>query len=263
MAKDRFSSSFHWLNVTQFLGALNDNVFKLLVIFFMYKVLGFPRESTVALASVLFVVPFLLFAQASGVVADRYSKRNIIVGTKVLELLIMSLGLVAVLLQSSHLFLVLVFLMAAQSTVFGPAKYGIVPELVPTEGLSKANSFLVGLTYLAIILGTFLPSLVVDTLMPGNYVVLCASCIALSAAGLCASVMIGKTQPAGGDRKFSLLFPLELFKTFKSISKDRHLLLAVLGSAYFLFLGGFVHQNILVFVSRCRTWHRYRSAASG
>ena len=144
MANGKFSHSFRWLNVTQFLGALNDNVFKLLVIYFMVNVLGFSRESTVALASVLFVLPFLIFSQASGVVADRISKRNIIVATKAIECGIMVLGVVAICRQSAPLFLVLVFLMAAQSSLFGPAKYGIIPEMVPVEGLSKANSYLVG-----------------------------------------------------------------------------------------------------------------------
>ena len=90
---DKLSGSFWWLNYTQFLGALNDNLFKLLLIFLLVEVQGQEsRTAVLSAASVIFVVPFLLFSHAAGVLADRYSKRSIIVGAKVLELVLMLLG---------------------------------------------------------------------------------------------------------------------------------------------------------------------------
>ena len=62
MKKSNSNHSFAWLNATQFFGALNDNVFKLLVVFFLVDHLGLDRKSTIGLASIIFVIPFLLFS---------------------------------------------------------------------------------------------------------------------------------------------------------------------------------------------------------
>ena len=71
------SRSFAWLCVTQFLGALNDNAFKLLVVFFLVGMLGeAQRVPVVAVASMVFVVPFLLFSHAAGTLADRFMQRT-------------------------------------------------------------------------------------------------------------------------------------------------------------------------------------------
>ena len=71
----RMPTSFNWLNVTQFLGALNDNLFKFFIVFFLIAIQGAGSESAVsATAGVVFVIPFLLFIAAAGVVADRFSQ---------------------------------------------------------------------------------------------------------------------------------------------------------------------------------------------
>ena len=87
------SRSFNWHNATQFLGALNDNVFRWLMVFFLIGLLGDDKASSVtSLTGVVFVIPFLLFTPLAGVLADRFSKRNIIVITKLAELALMVLG---------------------------------------------------------------------------------------------------------------------------------------------------------------------------
>ena len=92
----RQRSSFTYLNATQFLGALNDNLYKLLIVYFCIDILGVEHSTKIlATAGAVLVVPFLLFSSTSGMLADRYSKRNIIVICKVLETVIMSLGVVA------------------------------------------------------------------------------------------------------------------------------------------------------------------------
>ena len=247
-SKSPLPSSFAWLNVTQFLGALNDNVFKLLVVFFLLGVLGEAhRASVVTLASAIFVLPFLLFSQASGVLADRISKQRVIVFAKALEVLVMVLGCVALALGSRWGLYGVIFLMSTQSALFGPAKYGIIPELVSTDKLSRANSFLVGLTYLAIIIGTFVPSYLLLTLLDGNFLWLSVFCVAVAVCGLAASSRIERTTASGSKKRFSPWFPLEIARTLRSISSDRELLLAVFASAYFLLLGGFIQQNALLY----------------
>jgi len=166
-------ASFQWLNGTQFLGALNDNVFKLLVIFCLLADLGDEHRATVVgVTSLVFVLPFLLFSQAAGVLADRISKRSVIVLAKALEVVVMLIGCLAIYTHSRWGLYAAVSLMSTQSALFGPAKYGIIPELVATERLSRANSRLVGLTYLAIIVGTFLPTFLLLQVVNGNFLLL-------------------------------------------------------------------------------------------
>lgn len=86
---DHFSS-FTYLNVTQFLGALNDNIYKLLIVYFFIQLEGIEYSHQIlATTGAIFVIPFLLFSALSGTLADRFSKRDVIVITKILELVIM------------------------------------------------------------------------------------------------------------------------------------------------------------------------------
>ncbi len=248
MSRIRLNRPFVWLNVTQFLGAFNDNVFKLLVIFFLVPLLGEQsRVQVVATASAVFVAPFLLFAHTAGVLADRLSKRNIIVFAKALEVAVMLLGCGAILRESPLGLYGVIFLMSAQSALFGPCKYGIVPELVSAEQLSRANSLLVGCSYLAIILGTFIPSFLLLVVLNRSHLGLALFCVVVATAGLLASLRIQRTEPAGGTKRFSVLFPVEIFRTLRETARDRYLLAAVLGGGYFLFLAGFIQQNVLLY----------------
>jgi acyl-[acyl-carrier-protein]-phospholipid O-acyltransferase/long-chain-fatty-acid--[acyl-carrier-protein] ligase len=250
---------FGWLNVTQFLGALNDNVFKFLVFFFLVDHLDMNPESTITLASALFVIPFLLFSHSAGVLADRFSKRAIIVAAKLAETVVMTLGVIGLLLEQPTILLGLIFLMCMQSAFFGPAKYGILPELVSREKLSRANGNLVCMTYLAIILGTFLPSFLLVSVFTDHYLLVGGLCVAISIVGFITSLPIPKTPPACGTQRLSPFFFIEIFRTLFRIRHQRYLLLAVLGSAYFLFLGGFVQQNILLYGQQMLGWTAQRS----
>jgi acyl-[acyl-carrier-protein]-phospholipid O-acyltransferase/long-chain-fatty-acid--[acyl-carrier-protein] ligase len=255
MQQARTTHSFAWLNVTQFFGALNDNVFKLLVIFYLVDQLGLERKMTIGLAAIVFVVPFLLFSHAAGVLADRYSKQRILFYAKCTETALMIAGLAAILLGSAYFLYALLFLMCTQSAFFGPSKYGIIPELVRQDELSRANSFLIGLSYLAIIIGTFIPSLCLVYIFRGSYIGLAAVCVGLSMIGLAASTRIEETVPAGsGHQKITPLFIVEIFRTLLSTRGDRYLFLTLISVAYFLFLGAFLQQNLLLLGPELLDW---------
>jgi acyl-[acyl-carrier-protein]-phospholipid O-acyltransferase/long-chain-fatty-acid--[acyl-carrier-protein] ligase len=241
------SHSFAYLNLAQFLGALNDNIFKLLIAYFCIEIMGDENSTKMlALAGAIFVIPFLLFSSTSGTLADRYSKRNIIVFCKVLEVLIMSLGLIAFSMRSPIGAYVILFLMATQSAIFGPSKYGIIPELVKIENISSANGLLTSLTFLAIIVGTFLASFIVD-ITERNFIFASVFCTIIAIIGMFASFKIAYTQPSGSTKKFNPFFLNEIYKTTKLIGTFPSLLIAVMGSAYFLFAGAFIQLNIIPF----------------
>jgi len=243
----RQRSSFTYLNATQFLGALNDNLYKLLIAYFCIDVLG-AEHSTRILATVgaIFVIPFLLFSSTSGMLADRYSKRNIIVICKALETVIMALGTVALAMHGVWGVYIILFLMASQSALFGPSKYGIIPELVKMENISKANGMITMMTFLAIIIGTFLASFVTD-ITDRNFIITGAVCTLVAIAGLLTSIAIEKTPAAGSTRKIHPWFILEIYRTTRAISRRPTLLVAAIGSAYFLFAGAFLQLNMIPF----------------
>lgn len=243
---NRFSS-FTYLNVTQFLGALNDNIYKLLIVYFFIQLEGIEfSHQILATTGATFVIPFLLFSAISGTLADRFSKRDIIVTTKILELVIMGLAVCAFAFQSKWGSYAILFLLATQSAIFGPSKYGIVPELVSSEKISKANGLMTSFTFLAIILGTFLASFLIQ--MTGRNFIICSIfCTFIALVGLFTSFWIEPTPPSGSEKKFQFFFLKEIYQTLKLARKEVSLLPAMCGSAFFLFVGAFTQLNIIPF----------------
>ena len=240
-------SSFTYLNITQFLTALNDNIYKLLLVYFFIELDGIEYSHRIlATTGAIFVLPFLLFSATSGTLADRFSKRNIIVMTKILELLSMMGGILAFHYESKFGSYFVLFMMATQSALFAPSKYGIVPELVSNDRISKANGLMTSFTFLAIILGTFFASFLLD-ITGRHFIVAIMFCNLISVIGLCTSFCIEYTAPSGSSKKFNLFFLAEIFRTLQFVSKERSLIMAVLGSSFFLFLGSFVQLNMIPF----------------
>lgn len=240
-------SPFGALNGTQILGAMNDNIFKLLIVYCFISVDG-EASSNIILAAVgaLYVIPFLLLSSTAGTMADRFSKRTIIVAVKCAEVVVMSLGMFSFYLASKALALCSLFLLACHSTLFAPCKYGIVPEIVPPEKISKANGLLTSCTYGAIIVGTFLASFLTD-ISSHNFMIASSAAIFFALLGLIFSLYIPKTPSAGSEKEISPRFISELFCNLKLIVKQPSLLSAVLGSAFFLFVGSYTQLNMIPF----------------
>lgn len=149
--------TFHWHNAAQFGGALNDNLFKLAVIYGLTAAWSdWDEKKIIATVGVVFALPFLVFLGAAGVLADRVSKNRIVQSIKLLEIVVMSLGAAALFMQNGYLMLGVMFLMSVQSALFSPTKFGIIPELVGRGNISRANSFMSAASYLAMICGTAL-----------------------------------------------------------------------------------------------------------
>ena len=258
MTKSRFSifkrlvealrlGPFGLLNCTQFLGAMNDNIYKLLIVYCFIALEGKDASNRI-LASVgaLYVLPFLFLSSTAGTMADRFSKRSIIVVVKFAECSVMVLGLISFYLGSKLLAYGALFLLACHSAIFAPCKYGIVPEIVPRDQISKANGILTSCTYSAIIVGTFLASFLTD-ISGHNFILASSATILFSLFGIYCSQKIPKTAPSGSEKEISPRFISELMINLKLIFKQPSLLTAVLGSAFFLFVGSYAQLNMIPF----------------
>lgn len=238
-------NSLGFLNSAQFLGVLNDNIFKLVLVYLLIDIEGRARASTILSAvGATFVVPFLLFSSTAGILADRFSKQRLLILMKVAEMTIMLLAIVAFGLKSIWAGYVLLFTLATHSALFGPSKYGIIPELVPPEKVGKANGLITSFTYLAIIIGTFLASFITDV-SNRNFVLIGGFCFLVAVAGFISTFGIKRTLAQGSQKKLNIFFVKEIYHTLVFCRERKHLLPALFGSAYFLFMGAFAQLNII------------------
>ncbi|NQU10739.1 MFS transporter [bacterium] len=239
---------FWSLWTTQFQGAFSDNVNKQLVQFMVVAaaLTQVRRDQLTGLVGVLFAVPFIVFSMTGGWLADRFSKRTVTVGVKILEIAVMALAAVGLARASVPLLLVCVFLMSLQSALFGPSKYGLMPELLSEKELSWGNGVLQLGTNVAIVTGIAVAGSLSDVFRDRQVwcgVVL----VGLAGVGTLTSLGIPRVPAANPQRRFRANFIGEFFRQWQLIRQDRVLLLGVLGQVYFSFLGSLLIFNILIY----------------
>jgi acyl-[acyl-carrier-protein]-phospholipid O-acyltransferase / long-chain-fatty-acid--[acyl-carrier-protein] ligase len=156
--------TFIGLLVTQFLGATNDNILRWLAIGLGKQFVAANQVSTiVAVGSACLVFPYLLLAAPAGYLADRYSKREVIVYCKIAEIVIMAMAIGAILSGNIYLMFAVVALVGCQAALFGPAKLGSIPEMLRPSKISSANGLIGLTTVIATVIGTGVGSLLVVT----------------------------------------------------------------------------------------------------
>ncbi len=243
----RKKKALSFLNITQFTTAFNDNFFKFLTIYLLIDLKGVVHVSDITFfVGIFFVLPFLLFSNIAGAIADRVSKQKIIIWMKALEVVIIGLGYFAYASETVWACYLCVFLHSLQSAVNSPPKYSIILELVSKENISKANSYITSCTYIAIILGTFMASFL--TQITGRNFILSLGVGMLAAIiGFIASLNIPKTRAVGAKINARQAPFVQLIETLQMCKKTPKLLMVVMGAAFFLFIGVFTQLNLIPF----------------
>ncbi len=244
--------AFWGMTATQFLGAFNDNLFKQLILLISIQTIGSAASSTASdeqgFALKVFAVPFVLFTGIAGYLSDRYGKRRLIVGCKVFEVVVMALGVLAFAWHTEGgtdrigLYGVL-FLMGLQSALFGPAKYGVLPELFAQHDLPKANGIILMTTFLAIIFGTACAGLLSKNFQAQLWIA-AGVCVVIASLGTGVSLLVRKLPPAQADLPLtwsSWTVPPDMRRLLAS---DRPLLLALLVSSIFWLVAGMVPAGV-------------------
>lgn len=243
------SFGFQAFLASQFLWTFNDNVYRITVALLAAEAAVGPERGGTAylsLVGVIFILPFLLFSGYAGHVTDIFNKRTLLIAGKCLEVVFMGLGLGALISGRMDFMLLVLFLMALLLTFFTPAKYGILPEMLPERDLSRANGLLDLSTFLAIILGTsvgtFLFSQWEDRLGLLGFVLLL-----VAAVGVLVSLGISQV-PHSGARKPLQADPWhEIRLGLVRILGHSALWPTVLGIAYFWFMGALLQLDLLLF----------------
>jgi acyl-[acyl-carrier-protein]-phospholipid O-acyltransferase / long-chain-fatty-acid--[acyl-carrier-protein] ligase len=240
-------SSFFYLNTSQFLAALNDNILKLLIIFLFIHLEGEKNSAEIlSTAGIVFVVPFLLFSAFGGTLADRYSKSKIIIATRVFRLITVLVGFLSFVYPNIIADYTVLFIMATFSAIFEPSKYSIIPEIVPQEEISKINGLMTSANFLAIIIGTFVPSFLLQ-ISNNNFLLVFGCVVLITLLELLTALGIEQTSPAGSTKPFRIHFLGEISQSLKVANQYPSLLVSVIGTAIFLFIGGYVQLNVIPF----------------
>ncbi len=232
---------------TQFLGAFNDNLFKIVVsMVAVHAAAADASGGQLAIVGAVFILPFLLFSGYAGQLADIYSKRSVLIITKSLEIIATGVGLAAFVTGHLYFTYATLFLIAVQATFFSPAKYGILPEILPDSELSRANGILEMSTFAAIVAGTALGSVLFDQWKDQLWLIgVLVVVIAIVGTGL--SLRIPHAPPATPGRKLSLNPIGDVVIGMKRLWAQRVLWQSVIGISYFWFMGALLQAVMLLF----------------
>jgi acyl-[acyl-carrier-protein]-phospholipid O-acyltransferase/long-chain-fatty-acid--[acyl-carrier-protein] ligase len=240
--KNDMTLSVKLLGCVQFLGAFNANAFKVMVMLLGVSMLGAQGSTAfVSIAGALYVAAFILFSPLAGYCADRFAKRNVMLVSKMLEIIVMAVGLAALATNNIVFICVVLFLVAMQGAVYSPAQYGALAEIAGEEKLSLANGLLQMAAFTAVIIGTALGGKVLEVVAP-HYWQAGILFIAIAVVELFILLGVQKNQASitraakGG-----------VWNILRAIRQDKPLFLTLCAIAYFWFLGAVFQMNILLY----------------
>ncbi|MGY6623977.1 MFS transporter [Acinetobacter johnsonii] len=226
--------------ITQFFGALNDNVYKqalLLVITYGWINQQAADVSTLNnLAALLFILPYFIFSATAGQIADKFERSQLIRGIKVLEIVIMLIGSAGFLLGNLWLLLLALFMMGTHSTFFGPIKYAILPEILKPNELMSGNALFQSGTSIAILIGMILGGAVISV-SQGNLIWISLTVVIISVLGYLSSRFILKQQVSSPNLKIDWNFFRTSFQTLKYAKSLPLIFMILLGNSWYWFYG--------------------------
>jgi len=235
LAEKRFLPFF----ITQFLGAFNDNVFKnALIIMIAFQGAQFSQVNPDILTNLsagLFVLPFFLFSATAGQWIDKYEKSRSIRAIKLLEVIIMLCAAWAFVAGELYWLIALLFLMGAQSSFFGPAKYSYIPQHLTSVELVAGNALVQSGTFIAILMGTMLGGILIASEAGRQQVAVVL--VVLAVLGYLASRLIPLTPTLQPGLEINWNPLSETWRNIRFIKQNRTVFLSVLGISWFWFLG--------------------------
>lgn len=199
------------------------------------SLMGIAPHAVVAMAGGVFIFPFFLFSAFAGQLADRYEKSQLIRITKWTELAFMLMAAVGLMLQSFELLMIVLFLMGGQSAIFGPLKYGILPFLVAPLELTRANAFVGGSTFVAILLGTMLGGYAVS--VENAFFIVGVLIISFSLLGIVTSRFIPVVESQNQEVRPDIRIIPPIGKLISRAFQDKNLFATILFISWFWFLG--------------------------
>ena len=237
LLSERRFAPFFW---TQFLGAMNDNVFKIgftsLVTYQTARFSGVDAKTAAFLISAIFILPFVLLSATSGQIADKYDKAMLTRFVKTFEIAVMLIGGTGFWLHSAPLLYLCTFLMGVHSTVFGPVKYSYLPQHLAKTELVGGNGMVEMGTFVAILIGTIIGGEAAGFVEHGAVVLACA-CVGIALVGRAVSVFVPATPAPQPDLQINWNPVSETWRNLKIAHENRTVFLSLLGISWLWFVG--------------------------
>lgn len=265
-----WTPGFIALLVTQFTVAMNDNVFRWLIIpigKYYFKHTEGGEDLIRMLGAVLLLVPFILFVSVAGFATDRFSRRSVMIWCKFVEMILLAIATLAICFIPASvgpmvkvgILLGLLFLLGTQSAFFSPSKYGVIPDLVPQNQISYANGILSMLTMIAIVSGQILGGylfawttvfgdekrdLIIGEPGAAGWHITFGILVGIALIGFIASFFIPKLKPTAPDVKFPVNIFRESYHNIRLLISYRSLFWVAITSSFFWGLAALSQTNI-------------------
>ena len=228
--------------LTQFLGAFNDNLYKnaliILITYTLAAKANLNTDTMVNLSAGLFILPYFLFSAFAGQLADKMEKSRYIRFIKLAEIVFMCIGAIAFLTGNLYLLLFILFCMGAQSSFFGPVKYGILPQHLSKQELVNGNGLVEMGTFLAILLGTIAGGLMIG--FDNGTLWVSVGIIFFALIGWLVSTKIPLAPAVDPDLKLNFNLLSESLGIIKHIYSYRFIFWAIIGISWFWFYGAVI-----------------------
>ena len=225
--------------LTQFFGALNDNVFKqslLLVITYGWIQHSGNVSTMNNLAALLFILPYFIFSATAGQIADKYERASLVRKIKVLEIIIMLIATVGFVLGNIFILLFALFLMGTHSTFFGPIKYAILPDILKPQELMSGNALFQSGTSIAILIGMILGGAVISS-SQGNLWWISLTVIMIAIIGYICSTFVLKQKVTENNIEIDWNFFRTSIQTIRYAKSLPLVFLVLLGNSWYWFYG--------------------------
>jgi MFS family permease len=262
------SRTFIGLLVAQFFAAFNDQAIHAAAMFFAINTQTLSEENAITMMPILFYAPWVIFCTIAGYFADRYSKRDALLFWKVAEIGITLVATLGFYLGrngdpslGSWVVLACVFLMGTHSAFFVPAKYGVMPQILSPQELSRGNGLLESLSFLAVILGTVCGG-VLSFLFLRNEVAIGLILTVLAVIGAAASLMIRRVPASNPDRRLPRMIYGPLIKNISGMLAVPALKLVLTGLVFFTFVVAFMRATVYMLgESQNPRWDELKTSA--
>jgi len=234
---------------TQFLGALNDNVFKTaLITMAVFHTADLTTLNGTAVATLLpgiFILPFFLFSATAGQIADKYEKSQLIRLVKIFEVVLMLIAALGFLLHVFWLLVLALLMMGMHSTLFGPVKYAYLPQHLTEPELVGGNGMVEMGTFIAILIGQIIGAGL--GMHESGELGTGLSIVSLALLGYFASKQIPSSPAAEPSLKINWNPITETGRNIAFIWKSQQIWLAIIGVSWFWFYGATLLAQFPVF----------------
>ncbi|RDU95603.1 MFS transporter [Trinickia dinghuensis] len=235
--RERRFAPFFW---TQFLGALNDNVFKVgftsLVTYQTARFSGVDAKTAAFLISAIFILPFVLLSATSGQIADKYDKATLTRFVKTFEIAVMLIGGAGFVTHHAPLLYLCTLLMGVHSTLFGPVKYAYLPQHLDDRELVGGNGLFEMGTFVAILIGTIIGGAAAAAPVHGAWL-LAGVCLAVALAGRATSSRVPASPSSQPELRINWNPITETWRNLALARENRTVFLSLLGISWLWFVG--------------------------